>query len=136
MEVKGRRAEAHAITITRNEMLAAMNATDSFILAAALVEVGFVHQQPYVPSLVLLFGAEPGFNEVHRGFPWLRSRPRRSNWDDMTPASPASAARNSSKPTAFRTALVRWDADVASREHDCFSLEGSLDFEVTGVTYR
>ena len=41
IEVKGRRADAHAITITRNEMLAALNAAESFILAAVLVESGF-----------------------------------------------------------------------------------------------
>ena len=66
IEVKGRRADAQAITITRNEMLAALNAAESFILAAVLVEGGFVHQPLYVPNPAPLFGAEPGFNEVHR----------------------------------------------------------------------
>ena len=66
IEVKGRRADAEAITITRNEMLAALNAGESFILAAVLVEDGFVHQPLYVPDPSPLFGAEPGFNEVHR----------------------------------------------------------------------
>ena len=66
IEVKGRRADARAITVTRNEMLAALNAGDSFILAAVLVEDGFVHRPLYVPDPSSLFGAEPSFNEVHR----------------------------------------------------------------------
>ena len=66
IEVKGRRADAQAITITRNEMLSALNAQDSSILAVVLVEEGFVHQPLYVPNPAPLFGAEPGFNEVHR----------------------------------------------------------------------
>ena len=66
IEVKGRRADAQAITITRNEMLAAFNSGDAFILAAVLVEDGFVHRPLYVPNPAPLFGAEPGFNEVHR----------------------------------------------------------------------
>ena len=66
LEVKGRRADAQAITITRNEMLAALNAGESFILAAVLVEDGFVHPPLCVQNPAPLFGAEPGFNEVHR----------------------------------------------------------------------
>ena len=66
IEVKGRRADAQGITITRNELLAALNAADSFILAVVLVENGFVHQPLYVRNPAPLFGAEPGFNEVHR----------------------------------------------------------------------
>ena len=66
IEVKGRRADAQGITITRNELLAALNAADSFILAAVLIENGFVHQPLYVRNPAPLFGAEPGFNEVHR----------------------------------------------------------------------
>ena len=78
IEVKGRRADAQAITITRNEMLAALNAAGSFILAAVLVEGGFVHRPLYVLNPAPLFGAEPGFNEVHRAFLSLRSRRRRN----------------------------------------------------------
>ncbi|MYE02968.1 MAG: DUF3883 domain-containing protein, partial [Alphaproteobacteria bacterium] len=66
IEVKGRRADAQGITITRNELLAALNAADSFILAVVLVENGFVHQPLYVRNPAPIFGAEPGFNEVHR----------------------------------------------------------------------
>ena len=60
IEVKGRRADARTVSITRNEMLAAFNAADAFILAVVLVEGEFVHH----PSL----SAEPGTN--------LRSRTR------------------------------------------------------------
>ena len=66
IEVKGRRADARTITITRNEMLAAFNTADSFILAVVLVEGGFVHQPLYVPNPAPIFGPEPGFNEVSR----------------------------------------------------------------------
>ena len=66
LEVKGRRADARAITITRNEMLAAFNAADSFILAVVLVDSGRVHEPLYVPNPAPLFGPEPKFNEVHR----------------------------------------------------------------------
>ena len=66
IEVKGRRADADTVTITRNEMLAALNAADSFILAAVLVENGFVHQPIYVRNPARLFGPEPGFAEVSR----------------------------------------------------------------------
>ena len=66
VEVKGRRADARAVTITRNEMLAAANAGEAFVLAVVLVEAGYVHRPLYVPNPAPLFGPEPGFNEVHR----------------------------------------------------------------------
>ena len=66
IEVKGRRADARAITITRNEMLAAFNAAESFILAVVFVETGFVHAPLYLPNPAPIFGPEPGFNEVSR----------------------------------------------------------------------
>ncbi|MCY3564646.1 MAG: helicase-related protein, partial [Gammaproteobacteria bacterium] len=50
IEVKGRRADASGITITRNEMLTALNAAESYILAAVLVEDGYVHDPLYVLS--------------------------------------------------------------------------------------
>ena len=43
-----------------------VNVGDSLILAAVLVEDGFTHRPLYVPNPAPLFGAEPGFNEVHR----------------------------------------------------------------------
>ena len=66
IEVKGRRADARTITITRNEMLAAFNAAESFILAVVFVEGDLVHAPRYVPNPAPIFGPEPGFNEVSR----------------------------------------------------------------------
>ena len=66
IEVKGRRADARAVTITRNEILTALNAQDAFILAAVLVEKDMAHAPLYVPNPASLFGAEPAFNEVSR----------------------------------------------------------------------
>ena len=43
IEVKGRRADARTVSNTRNEMLAAFNAAESFILAVVLVDGAFVH---------------------------------------------------------------------------------------------
>ena len=66
IEVKGRRADADSITITRNEMLAAFNAGNAYILAVVLVRQNFVDKPLYVPNPAPVFGPEPGFNEVHR----------------------------------------------------------------------
>ena len=66
IEVKGRRADADSITITRNEMLAAFNAADAYILAVVLVRQNFVDKPLYVLNPAPVFGPEPGFNEVHR----------------------------------------------------------------------
>ena len=66
IEVKGRRADARAITITRNEMLAALNAAESFILAVVFVAEGLVREPLYVPNPAPIFGSEPNFNEVSR----------------------------------------------------------------------
>ena len=66
LEVKGRRADAREITVTRNEMLTALNAGDAYFLAAVLVEGDLVHAPLYVNNPSPLFGAEPKFNEVHR----------------------------------------------------------------------
>ncbi len=66
IEVKGRRADADSITITRNEMLAAFNAAEKYILAVVLVRQNFVDKPLYVPNPAPVFGPEPGFNEVHR----------------------------------------------------------------------
>ena len=66
IEVKGRRADARDVTITRNELLTALNAADLFILAVVLVENGVVRQPLYVRNPARLFGPEPGFAEVSR----------------------------------------------------------------------
>ena len=66
IEVKGRRADARTVTITRNEMLAAYNARDAYILAGVPVEHGFAHKPVYLSDPARLFGPEPGFAEVSR----------------------------------------------------------------------
>ena len=60
------RAAARAVTITRNEMLAAYNARDAYILAVVPVEADFTHAPIYLPDPACLFGPEPGFAEVSR----------------------------------------------------------------------
>ena len=66
IEVKGRRADAPTVTVTRNEMLAAYNARHACILALVPVEDGFAHRPIYLPDPARLFGPEPGFAEVSR----------------------------------------------------------------------
>ena len=66
IEVKGRRADAPTVTITRNEMLTAHNAQDAYILAVTPVEAGFAHAPVYLPNPACVFGPEPGFAEVSR----------------------------------------------------------------------
>jgi len=59
IEVKGRRAEAETVTITRNEILAALNTTEQFILALVIVEDGRAHPARYIRQP---FQKEPDFN--------------------------------------------------------------------------
>ena len=66
IEVKGRRADARAITITRNEMLTALNAAESYILAVVLVDGGSVRPPLYLRNPAPIFGSEPNFHEVSR----------------------------------------------------------------------
>ena len=66
IEVKGRRADADSITITRNEMLAAFNSAEKYILAVVLVRQNFVDKPLYVLNPAPVFGPEPGFAEVSR----------------------------------------------------------------------
>ena len=66
IEVKGRRAEARTLSITRNEMLAAFNAADSIILAVVLVDRALVHRPFHLPNPAPVLGPEPGFSEVSR----------------------------------------------------------------------
>ena len=66
IEVKGRRADARDVTVTRNEMLAAYNARDAYILAVAPVERGIAQEPIYLPDPARVFGSEPGFAEVSR----------------------------------------------------------------------
>lgn len=79
IEVKGRRADARDVTVTRNEMLAAYNADDAWILAVALVERGIAHDPNLSP--------EPGTG--------LRPRAglRRGLADDLGGGDPAGGGR-------------------------------------------
>ncbi len=65
-EVKGRRADARTITITRNEMLAALNAKERYVLAVVLVDGESVRQSIYLQDPASIFGSEPNFSEVSR----------------------------------------------------------------------
>ena len=58
IEVKGRRAGADTVTITRNEILTALNAPDRFILALVEVEDARARPPRYVRAP---FGREPDF---------------------------------------------------------------------------
>lgn len=59
--MKGRHADARDVIITKNEILASLNAPDAFILALVRVEAGFAHQPVYVQRF---FKRELGFAET------------------------------------------------------------------------
>lgn len=61
IEVKGRQAEGRDVIITKNEILASLNAADAFILAIVRVEAGFAREPVYVRRFV---NREPGFAET------------------------------------------------------------------------
>jgi hypothetical protein len=61
IEVKGRRADADIITVTRNEVLAALNAPEQFILAIVTVDSGQVRDLRYVRKP---FATKPDFNVI------------------------------------------------------------------------
>lgn len=61
LEVKGRRAGAREIVLTRNELLAALNAPDAYYLALVEVENGFARRPAYLQRFVT---REPGFAET------------------------------------------------------------------------
>jgi Protein NO VEIN, C-terminal/Helicase conserved C-terminal domain len=61
IEVKGRHADARDVIVTKNEILAALNAPDAFHLALVTVENGFAHQPVYVRRF---FRRELGFAET------------------------------------------------------------------------
>jgi uncharacterized protein DUF3883 len=61
IEVKGRHADARDVIITKNEILASLNAPDAFILALVRVEAGFAHEPVYVQRF---FKRELGFAET------------------------------------------------------------------------
>jgi hypothetical protein len=61
IEVKGRHADARDVIVTKNEILASLNAPDAFHLALVTVENGFAHQPVYVQRF---FHRELGFAET------------------------------------------------------------------------
>ncbi len=61
IEVKGRHADARDVIITKNEILASLNAPDAFILALVRVANGFSHKPIYVRRF---FKRELGFAET------------------------------------------------------------------------
>ena len=61
LEVKGRHAEARDIIMTKNEILASLNAAEQFILAIVQVRDGFVHEPVYVRKF---FNRQPDFMET------------------------------------------------------------------------
>ena len=61
IEVKGRHAEARDVILTKNEILASLNAPEAFFLAIVRVEAGFAHAPVYVQRF---FQRELGFAET------------------------------------------------------------------------
>jgi len=61
IEVKGRQAGARDIILTKNEILASLNAPDAFILAIVRVDEGFIREPVYVRRF---FNRELGFAET------------------------------------------------------------------------
>ena len=61
IEVKGRHADGRDVIITKNEILASLNAPEAFILALVRVENGFAHEPVYVQRF---FKRELGFAET------------------------------------------------------------------------
>lgn len=61
IEVKGRHADARDVILTKNEILASLNAPDAFHLALVAVSDGFAHQPNYVQRF---FQRELGFAET------------------------------------------------------------------------
>jgi hypothetical protein len=61
IEVKGRSAEGRDVILTRNEVLCALNAPDTFILAIVQIDAGFVREPVYVRQPPF---RDPGFGET------------------------------------------------------------------------
>lgn len=61
IEVKGRDAAGHEVIVTKNEILASLNAPDAFILAVVQIEAGCARPPVYVRRFVT---REPGFAET------------------------------------------------------------------------
>jgi hypothetical protein len=61
IEVKGRQAEGREVILTKNEILASLNAAEAFILAIVQVDGGFAREPVYVRKF---FSRELGFAET------------------------------------------------------------------------
>lgn len=62
IEVKGRHEDADTVILTKNEVLAALNSPDAFILAIVRIAAGYVHEPVYIRRPPF---REPGFAESH-----------------------------------------------------------------------
>jgi Superfamily II DNA/RNA helicases, SNF2 family len=58
IEVKGRRADADSVIVTKNEIMTALNKPDAFVLAIVRVQDGYAHEPRYVREP---FQREPDF---------------------------------------------------------------------------
>jgi hypothetical protein len=65
LEVKGRKADADSVTLTRNEILCALNAPERFRLVIVIVEDGIAKAPVYVSNFD--FG-QPGFGQTNAMF--------------------------------------------------------------------
>lgn len=61
IEVKGRHSEGRDVIVTKNEILASLNAPETFVLAIVQVDAGFAHEPVYVRQF---FKRELGFAET------------------------------------------------------------------------
>jgi hypothetical protein len=59
--VKGRHADARDVIVTKNEILASLNAPETFILAIVQVESGFAQEPMYIRQFA---NREPGWSEA------------------------------------------------------------------------
>jgi len=61
IEVKGRHADGRDVIVTKNEILASLNAPEAFVLAVVQVDGGFAREPVYVRQF---FKRELGFAET------------------------------------------------------------------------
>lgn len=66
LEVKGRKADAKAISLTRNEMLSAHNVKNAYILAVVLVDGDTTEKPMYLRNPSILLGSPPELSEHSR----------------------------------------------------------------------
>jgi hypothetical protein len=69
IEVKGRRAGADTVTVTRNEILTAINSPEQYILAIVGVEDGEAREPRYVRKP---FEKEPDFGVTSVNYDWKK----------------------------------------------------------------